>query len=51
MYQSITLAKEPRGDLSVVMTFALLGLGVSLWAIGKGAFGGPEYLANLFLLS
>ena len=50
MYQSILLEKAPRSDLTIVVTFALIGLALSLWAIGKAGLIDPEYLADLFLL-
>ena len=50
MYQSISIAKAPRSDPVIVATFALLGLALSFWAIGKAGLIDPEDLADLFLL-
>jgi hypothetical protein len=47
MYPSASLARESSDNLSVVLTFSLLGLAISLFAIG---FIDPEYMANLFML-
>ena len=50
MYRSISLARESSGDFTIVVTFALLGLALSLLAIGKGGLIDPEYMADLLLL-
>jgi hypothetical protein len=50
MYRSATLARESSGDLTIVMTFALLGLALSLLAIGRGGLIDAEYMADLLLL-
>ena len=47
MYQSTAIAKKSSGDFTVVMTFPLLGLALSLFAIGKASLIHPEYLASL----
>jgi hypothetical protein len=47
MYQSAAVPKKSRGDLTVVMAFSLLGLALSLLAIGKASLIDPEYLATL----
>ena len=49
MYESATLAKTSSGDLTVVLTFSLLGLALSLLIIGKAGVIDPEYMVNLFL--
>jgi hypothetical protein len=48
MDQSVSLVRESSGDFTIVLTFSLLGLALSLLAIG---LIGPEYMADLFLLS
>jgi hypothetical protein len=48
MDQSASLAIESSSDFTIVLTFSLLGLALSLLAT---ALIGPEYMANLFLLS
>jgi len=50
MYTSVSLAGESRGDFTAVMTFALLGLAISLLAIGKVGFIHAEYMADLLML-
>jgi hypothetical protein len=50
MYRSATLTRECSDDLTIVTTFALLGLALSLLAIGKGGFIDAGYMADLFLL-
>jgi len=37
MYRSLSLVRESSDDLIVVMTFSLLGLALSLLAIGREA--------------
>ena len=49
MYQSASIAKKSNGELNVVMIFALLGLAVSLLAIGRAGFIDPEYMSSLLL--
>jgi hypothetical protein len=49
MYQSAAVAKKSSGDFIVVTTFSLLGLVLSLLAIGKAGFIDPEYLATLLV--
>ena len=49
MYQSTAIAKKSSGDLTVVMIFSLLGLALSLFAIGKAGLIDPEYLATLLV--
>jgi hypothetical protein len=49
MYQSAALARKSSGDFTVVMTFALLGLTLSLLLIGKASLIDPEYMAALLL--
>jgi hypothetical protein len=49
MYRSASLARKSSGDFTVVMTFALLGLALSLLAIGKANLIDPEYMATLLL--
>jgi len=48
MDQSASLATESSGDFTIVLMFSLLGLALSLLAIG---LIGPEYMADLLLLS
>jgi hypothetical protein len=48
MYQSAAVAKKSSGDF-VVMMFSLLGLAISLLAIGKAGLIDPEYLATLLI--
>ena len=50
MYRSVSLTRESSGDFTVVATFSLLGLALSLLAIGHGVFISPEYMMNLLLL-
>ena len=49
MYQSASLARDSSDNLTIVMTFALLGLSLSLLAIGSG-FIDAEYMADLLML-
>ena len=50
MYRSLSLVRESSDDLIVVMIFSLLGLALSLLAVGPGGPIGAEYLAELLLL-
>jgi hypothetical protein len=50
MYRSASLARESSDDLTIVLTFSLLGLALSLLAIGSGGFIDAEYMADLLLL-
>jgi hypothetical protein len=50
MYRSVPLARESNDDLTVVLTFSLLGLALSLLAIGRAGPIDPEYIAGLLLL-
>jgi hypothetical protein len=50
MYRSVSLARDTSGDFTIVTTFSLLGLALSLLAIGHGVFINPEYTTNLLLL-
>jgi len=51
MYQSAALAEKSTGDFStVVTTFPLLGLAVSLLVIGTASLVSSEYMASLLLL-
>jgi hypothetical protein len=47
MYQTAAIAKKSGGDFTVVMAFSLLGLALSLLAIGKAGLIDPEYVATL----
>jgi hypothetical protein len=47
MYASVSVAKKSSEDFTVVMMFSLLGLAISLLAIGKAGLIDPEYLATL----
>jgi hypothetical protein len=38
------------GEFTEILTFSLLGLAVSLFAIGQGWLGSVEYAVNLLLL-
>jgi hypothetical protein len=49
MYRSISVARESSSDFTIVLTFALLGLAISLWGIEQGIID-LEYMANLLLL-
>jgi hypothetical protein len=49
MYQSAAVATKSSGDFTIVMTFALLGLALSLLLIGKASLIDPEYMAALLL--
>jgi hypothetical protein len=49
MYQSASLARESGDDLTIVVTFSLLGLALSLLGIGSGLID-AEYMADLLLL-
>jgi hypothetical protein len=49
MYRTAYLARESSGDFTVVLTFALLGLALSLLATGRGGLIDPEYMADLLL--
>ena len=50
MYRSLSLVRESSDDFIVVMTFSLLGLALSLLAIGPGGPIDAEYLAELLSL-
>jgi hypothetical protein len=45
-----SLAKESSDDLTIVVTFSLLGLALSLLAIGRLGFIDPGSLADLLVL-
>jgi hypothetical protein len=49
MYRSTSLARETSGDLTIVVTFSLLGLALSLLAIESGLID-AEYMADLLML-
>jgi hypothetical protein len=49
MYRSVSLVRESSDDLTIVVTFSLLGLALSLLAIGSGLID-AEYMADLLLL-
>jgi len=44
------VGRESGDDFTTVATFALLGLALSLLAMGKGGLLDPEYMTNLLLL-
>jgi hypothetical protein len=44
------VGRESGDDFTTVATFALLGLALSLLAMGKGGLLSPEYMTNLLLL-
>ena len=43
-------AEVQHGEFITILTFSLLGLALSLFAIGKGWLGDTEYVVDLFLL-
>jgi hypothetical protein len=45
-----SLARESSDDFTIVLTFSLLGLALSLLAIGKIGFIDANYMADLLLL-
>jgi hypothetical protein len=47
---STSLARESSDDFTIVLTFSLLGLALSLLTIEKVDFIDPVYMANLLLL-
>jgi hypothetical protein len=49
MYRSVSLVRESSDDFTIVVTFSLLGLALSLLAIGGGLID-AEYMADLLLL-
>jgi hypothetical protein len=49
MYQSAALVRGSSGNFTIVLTFSLLGLALSLLMIGKAGFIDPGYMANLVL--
>jgi hypothetical protein len=49
MYRSVALARESSSDFTIVLTFALLGLALSLLTIGKTGLIDAEYMANLLM--
>jgi hypothetical protein len=49
MYRSTSVARASDGEFTVLATFALLGLALSLLAIGHGVFLIPEFTTNLLL--
>jgi hypothetical protein len=50
MYRNASLARESSGDFTIVLTFSLLGLALSLLSIGKIGFIDANYMADLLLL-
>ena len=50
MYRSASVARATGGEFTIVATFALLGLALSLLAIGRGGIINPEYMTDLLLL-
>ena len=49
MYETAAIAKKSSGEFTIVLTFSLLGLALSLLMIGRGGFTDAEYMANLVL--
>ena len=49
MYEAAAIAKKSSGDFTIVLTFSMLGLALSMLLIGKAGFIDPEHMANLFL--
>jgi hypothetical protein len=50
MSSSASLSRESSDHITIVAIFSLLGLALSLLAIGKLGFIDPEYLADLLVL-
>ena len=50
MHRSTSLARESSDDLIIVATFSLLGLALSLLAIGRLGFIDAGSLANMLVL-
>jgi hypothetical protein len=50
MYRSISVAGESNGEFTVVLTFALLGLALSLLVIERVGPVFGEYFTDLLLL-
>jgi len=49
MYRSVALVRESNSDFTIVLTFALLGLALSLLTIGKIGLINAEYIADLLM--
>jgi hypothetical protein len=49
MYRIISVARDSSGDFTIVLTFALFGLAISLLGIGQGIID-VKYMANFLLL-
>jgi hypothetical protein len=49
MYQSAALVRKSSGDFTIVLTFSLLGLALSLLLIGRAGFIDPQYMAGMLL--
>jgi hypothetical protein len=49
MYETAAIARKSSGDFTIVLTFSLLGLALSLFVIGTPGMIDPEAMANLFL--
>ena len=49
MYQSAALARGSSGNFTIVLTFSLLGLALSLLLIGRAGFIDPQYMASMML--
>ena len=47
MYQSVSVARKSSGDFTIVLTFSLLGLALSLLLIGTAGLLDPEQMANI----
>ena len=49
MYETAAIARKSSGDFTIVLTFSLLGLALSLFVIGTAGMVDPEAMAKLFL--
>jgi hypothetical protein len=49
MYETAAIAKKSSGDFTIVLTFSLLGLALSLLLIGRAGFIDPQYMASMML--
>jgi hypothetical protein len=49
MYETAAIAKKSSGEFTIVLTFSLLGLALSLLMLGRAGFIHAEYMANLVL--
>jgi hypothetical protein len=47
MYETAAIARKSSGDFTIVLTFSLLGLALSLLLIGTAGLIDPEQMANV----